>query len=128
MAGIIITILALGIGGMALAMVHKWVKDDNEMKKLKLQKEASEAENEQMDKKIKLLEEENKKYDKIIMEEKEMVSGNEYDDIKILRLQKEAAELELKQMKNKIELLEIENKKHSEIKGIDKKILNNKIE
>ena len=121
MAGIIITILALGIGGMALAMVHKWVKDDNEMKKLKLQKEASEAENEQMDKKIKLLEEENKKYDKIIMEEKEMVSGNEYDDIKILRLQKEAAELELKQMKNKIELLEIENKKHSEIKGIDKK-------
>ena len=68
MAGIIITVLALGLGGMALGMVHKWVKDDHEIKKLKLQKEAAEAEIEQMDKKIKLLEEENKKYDRIIAE------------------------------------------------------------
>jgi hypothetical protein len=64
----IIVILALGLGGMALLMVNKWVKDDNEMKKLKLQKEASEAEIEQMSMKIKLLEEENKKYDRIINE------------------------------------------------------------
>jgi hypothetical protein len=116
MAGIIITILALGLGGMAIIMVHKWVKDDNEMKKLKLQKEMSEAEIEQMDKKIKLLEEENKKYDRIITEEEKMIPEKEYDELKILRLQKEDAELEMKKMKNKIELLEIENKKYSELR------------
>jgi alanine dehydrogenase len=64
--GIIITIVSLGIGAMALLMVGKWVKNDYEIKKLKAQKEAADKEIEQMDTKIKLLEEENKKYDRII--------------------------------------------------------------
>jgi hypothetical protein len=66
--GIIVTIMALGLSGMALLLIHKWVKDDNEMKKIKMQKEVSELEIEKMDKKIKLLEEENKRYDRIINE------------------------------------------------------------
>jgi hypothetical protein len=108
MMDIIITILALGIGGMALIMVNKWVKDDNEMKKLKLQNEASEVEIEQMEKKMKLLEEENKKYDRIINEEENDTLEKE-DEIKILRLEKETAKLHMEQIKNKIEILEAKN-------------------
>jgi 23S rRNA pseudoU1915 N3-methylase RlmH len=111
MVGIIITLMALGLGGMALLMVHKWVKDDNEMKKLKLQKEANEVEIEQMDTKIKLLEEENKKYDRIINESNKMVPEDNNNE-KILLLQMKTKELEMEKMAIKIKELEEENKKH----------------
>jgi hypothetical protein len=114
MIGTIITILALGIGGMALVMVHKWAKDDTEMKKMKLQKEANEAEIEQMDKKIKLLEEENKKYDRIITETNTIPEyGN---NEKILMSEIKIKEQEMERMVIKLKTLEDENKKLKEVK------------
>jgi hypothetical protein len=56
---IIIVAMVLGFAGFVLLLVNKWIKNDHEIEKLKLQKETKELE-------IKLLEEENKKYDKII--------------------------------------------------------------
>ncbi|MHB9295262.1 hypothetical protein PilKf_01004 [Pillotina sp. SPG140] len=62
----LVVIMVLGIGAMALIFVNKWVKDDVGMKKLKMQKEIMELEKEKEERHLKLLEEENKKYDNII--------------------------------------------------------------
>jgi hypothetical protein len=69
--GAIITIIVamvLGFAGFILLLVNKWIKNDHEIEKLKLQKETAEIEMEKMGIKMKLLEEENRKYDKIINE------------------------------------------------------------
>jgi cell shape-determining protein MreC len=58
----------LGFAGFVLLLVNKWIKNDHETEKLRLQNEAAKLEIEQTDKKIKLLEEENKKYDKMLTE------------------------------------------------------------
>jgi hypothetical protein len=55
-----------GLVGTVMMFVDKWVKQDHEIEKLKLQKETAELEVKQMEMKVKLLDEENKKYDKII--------------------------------------------------------------
>jgi hypothetical protein len=65
---IMITAMILGFAGFVLLLVNKWVKNDHEIEKLKLQKETAKLEIEQMGMKMKLLEEENRKYDKIINE------------------------------------------------------------
>ncbi|MDR0784557.1 MAG: hypothetical protein LBE74_01565 [Treponema sp.] len=63
---LIIVAGVLGTVGIALSFVNKWIKNDHEIEKLKLQKETAELEMKQMEMKIKLLETEDKKYDKII--------------------------------------------------------------
>lgn len=52
--------------GMAFLFVNKMVKEDYNYKKLETQKEILELEIKKQDNQIKLLEEENRKYDRII--------------------------------------------------------------
>ena len=63
---IIIIAMLLGFAGLVLTLVNKWIKNDHEIEKLKLQNETVKLEIEKQNNQIKLLEEENKKYDKII--------------------------------------------------------------
>ena len=56
----------LGLTGMTFLFVNKIVKADNELSKIKIQKEILELEIQKQNNQLKLLEEENKKYDKII--------------------------------------------------------------
>ena len=56
----------LGLLGMIFLFVGKMVKGHNEMAKIKMQKEILELEIQKQNNQIKLLEEESKKYDKII--------------------------------------------------------------
>jgi cell shape-determining protein MreC len=63
---LIITAGVFGLVGTVMMFVNKWVKQDHEIEKLKLQKEMAELEVKQMEMKVKLLEEENKKYDNLI--------------------------------------------------------------
>jgi len=58
----------LGLLGIIFLFVSKMVKGYNEVTKLKMQKEILELEIKKQDNQIKLLEEESKKYDKIINE------------------------------------------------------------
>ena len=60
----------LGLMGTIFLFVSKMVKGHNEVTKFKIQKEILELELKKQDNQIKLLEEENKKYDKIIQENK----------------------------------------------------------
>ena len=57
---------SLGLLGIIFLFVSKMVKGHNEVTKMKLQKEVLELEIRKQDNQIKLLEEESKKYDKII--------------------------------------------------------------
>jgi len=58
----------LGLIGIIFLFVGKMVKGQQDVTKLKMQKEILELEIQKQDGHIKLLEEENKKYDKIISE------------------------------------------------------------
>jgi hypothetical protein len=76
--GILIPFVALSIPIVAIALSYKEKAQHNKIRTLELQKEILELEIEKQDGKVKLLEEENKKYDKIINEEivKKHDSGN----------------------------------------------------
>ena len=63
---LIITAGALGLTGMVFLFVSKMVKESLEVNKIKIQKEILELEIQKQNNHIKLLEEENKKYDRII--------------------------------------------------------------
>ena len=63
---LIITGGVLGLTGMVFLFINKMVKTDYEYKKLETQKEILELEIRKQDNQIRLLEEESKKYDKII--------------------------------------------------------------
>ncbi len=65
---LLIPIMALSIPITAIVLSHKRQTQNNKIKELKLQKEIIELEIKKQDSKIKLLEEENKKMDKIINE------------------------------------------------------------
>ena len=65
---LIITLGTLGLTGMVFLFVSKMVKEHFEVTKMKTQKEILELEIQKQNNQIKLLEEENKKYDKIINE------------------------------------------------------------
>jgi hypothetical protein len=68
--GVLIPFVVLSIPIIAIVLSYKQKTQKNRIRELELQKEILELENEQQHIKIKLLEEENKKYDKIIyMEE-----------------------------------------------------------
>jgi len=62
----LIPFAALAIPIVAIVLSHKRRTQDNKIKELGLQKEILELEIEKQNGKIKLLEEENKKYDKLI--------------------------------------------------------------
>jgi hypothetical protein len=66
--GVLIPFVALAIPIVAIVLSHKRKTQDNKIKELELQKEILELEVEKQNGKVKLLEEENKKYDKIIYE------------------------------------------------------------
>jgi len=68
MTGLIITLGTLGLIGMVFLFVSKMVKGHFEVVKLKTQKEILELEIQKQNNDIKLLEEESKKYDRIINE------------------------------------------------------------
>jgi hypothetical protein len=55
--------------GMIFLFINKWVKNDHEIEKIKLQNASKELDIKQME--MKLLEEEDKKYDRIINENKQ---------------------------------------------------------
>ncbi|MDR2784060.1 MAG: hypothetical protein LBB48_09540 [Treponema sp.] len=57
---------ALGLTGTVFLFVNKIVKVDNELSIIKMRKEILELEVQKQNNQLKLLEEENKKYDKII--------------------------------------------------------------
>ena len=61
----------LGLTGMVFLFVNKMVKADYEFKNLKTKKEILELEIRKQENQIKLLEEENKKYDRLINGNKE---------------------------------------------------------
>ena len=67
---LIITAGTLGFMGMIFLFVSKMVKEHLEITKMKTQKEILELELQKQNNHIKLLEEENKKYDRIINEER----------------------------------------------------------
>ena len=69
--GVFIPIIALSVPIVAITLSHKRKTQINNIKELGLQKEILELRIKEQDGKIKLLEEENKKYDKIIYENKE---------------------------------------------------------
>jgi beta-lactam-binding protein with PASTA domain len=74
MNGILLTVLALGFGLFGLVafimiLVNNWVKKDNDIEKLRLEKETAELEIKKIEMKMKLLEKENREYDKIIYED-----------------------------------------------------------
>ncbi|MDR1126661.1 MAG: hypothetical protein LBL06_00880 [Treponema sp.] len=64
--GILVPFAALSIPIVAITLSYKQKAQKNKIKELELQKEILELEIEKQDSKVKLLEEENKKYDKII--------------------------------------------------------------
>jgi hypothetical protein len=67
MTGIIAIVSTLVIiPSIALSFVYKIIKNKHDLKKMQYQKEILELEVEKQNNHIKLLEEENKKYDKII--------------------------------------------------------------
>ena len=66
--GVLIPFVALAIPIVAIVLSHIRKTQDNKIKELELQKEILELEVEKQNGKVKLLEEENKKYDKIIYE------------------------------------------------------------
>ena len=63
---LIATIGAIGLTGMVFVFVSKMVKTYIESKNIKIQKDILELEIKKQENQIKLLEEENKKYDKLI--------------------------------------------------------------
>jgi len=69
---LIVTIGVIGLTGMAFVLFNKMVKKQFESRNIKIQKEILELEIKKQENQIKLLEEENKKYDKLI---------NNYDKI-----------------------------------------------
>jgi TolA-binding protein len=64
--GILIPFVALSIPIVAIALSYRQKTQKNKIRELELQKEILELEIEKQNGKVKLLEEENKKYDKII--------------------------------------------------------------
>jgi len=66
--GMLIPILALSIPIIAIVLGHKQKMQNNKLREMELQKELLELEVRKQDGQIKLLEEENKKLDKIIYE------------------------------------------------------------
>jgi hypothetical protein len=66
--GILIPFVALSIPLVAITLSYKQKTQKNKLRELELQKELLELEIEKQNGKVKLLEEENKKYDKIINE------------------------------------------------------------
>ena len=68
--GTLIPLAALSIPIVAIVLSHRRKAQDTKLKELELQKEILQLEVEKQNAKIKLLEEENKKYDKIIFENK----------------------------------------------------------
>ena len=66
LTALIVAAGTLGITGMVFLFVSKMVKGQFEVNKMKTQKEILELEIQKQNNQIKLLEEENKKYDKII--------------------------------------------------------------
>ena len=66
LAGVLIPLTALSIPIIAIILFHNRKTQNNRLRELELQKEIMELEVKKQDGKIKLLEEENKKYDKII--------------------------------------------------------------
>jgi cell shape-determining protein MreC len=67
--GVLIPFVALSIPIVAITLSYKQKTQKNRIRELELQKEILELEIEKQNSKVKLLEEENKKYDKIINEE-----------------------------------------------------------
>ncbi|MDR3019637.1 MAG: hypothetical protein LBU66_01895, partial [Treponema sp.] len=66
--GVLIPLTALSIPIVALVLSHRRKTQNNKIKELELQREILHLEVDKQNGKIKLLEEENKKYDKIIYE------------------------------------------------------------
>jgi hypothetical protein len=71
--GLIITLAALSIPIIAITLGHKQKFQNSKIKEMELQKEILELEIEKQNSKIKLLEEENKKLDKIIFNENDAI-------------------------------------------------------
>jgi hypothetical protein len=67
--GVLIPFVALSIPIVAIILSYKQKTQKNRIREFELQKEILELEIEKQNSKVKLLEEENKKYDKIINEE-----------------------------------------------------------
>ncbi|MDR0670083.1 MAG: hypothetical protein LBF95_08375 [Treponema sp.] len=67
--GVLIPFVALSIPIVAIALSYRQKTQKNRIRELELQKEILKLEIDKQDSKIKLLEEENKKYDKIIYDE-----------------------------------------------------------
>jgi uncharacterized protein YpmB len=63
---LIITGGVFALIGMIFLFINKWVKNDHEIEKLRLQNATKELDIKQLDMKMKLLQEEDKKYDRII--------------------------------------------------------------
>jgi hypothetical protein len=63
---ILIPLFALSIPVLAIVLSHRSAAHKNKLKELELKKQILELEAKNQDSKIKLLEEENKKYDRII--------------------------------------------------------------
>jgi hypothetical protein len=68
--GILIPFVALSIPILAISLSHRQKTQKNRIRELELQKEIIELEIKKQNSNIKLLEEENKKYDKIIYDNK----------------------------------------------------------
>ena len=66
--GLMIPIMALSIPIVAIVLSHKQKTQRNKIREIELQKEILELEIEKQDGRVKLLEEENKKLDRIINE------------------------------------------------------------
>ena len=64
--GVFIPIVALSIPIVAIALAHRGKSQKNRIRELEIQREILALEIEKQDGKVKLLEEENKKYDRII--------------------------------------------------------------
>ena len=73
--GLMIPILALSIPIIAICLSHVRKTQANKIKEMELQKEILELEVEKQNSKIKLLEEENKKLDRIIFNEKTEITN-----------------------------------------------------
>jgi predicted kinase len=67
--GIFIPFVALAIPLVAITLSYRQATQKNKLRELELQKEILELEIDKQNGKVKLLEEENKKYDKILNEE-----------------------------------------------------------
>jgi hypothetical protein len=66
LVGLVVPLTALSIPIIAIVLSHKRKSQDNKIRELELQKDILRLEIEKQDGRIKLLEEENRKYDKII--------------------------------------------------------------